>query len=223
MEKEAYDLRVSKGTVHVLSGPSSSGKTFRVCNILRIKNDYIKDGHTIKNIVFCYAAWQPIYSELKKEGVVTKWINKLPTNEEFIDLVDDYKNKGGSIVIIDDFLNHLNRDLVEIVCVTSRHYNATTFLLFQNLFPSNPLGRQISLNAKYIYVHKNPRENAQIGYLARQINPHNYKWIVDAYYEATKQPYNCLVIDMTQETPDNLRFRSNILPSEFPMKVWMPK
>ena len=215
-----YNIQVPKGSTHLLCGPSSSGKTYRVAQLLQIKEEYIADGHSIQNIVFCYAAWQPIYDLLKEKNVVTKWVNYLPSNEQFIELVEDYKDSGGSIIVLDDFLTELNRDMVEIVCVTSRHYNAVTFILFQSLFPPNPLARQISLNVKYLYIHKNPRENAQISYLARQISPNSYKWIVDAYHEATKEPYSCFVIDMTQETPDGLRFRSNILPHEFPIIIY---
>ena len=218
---KVLDFRVNSGTTHLLCGPSNSGKTVRVANILRNKNSYIKNGENIKNIVFCYAAWQKIYSDLDNEGIVTKWVNMLPNNEQFKELVSGHKDIGGSVVVFDDFLSEVNKDMVEIVCVTSRHYNTTTFLLFQNLFPGNPLARQISLNVKYIYVHKNPRENTQMSFLARQINPNNYKWIVAAYQEATKKPYGCLVIDMTQETPNELRFRSNVLPNEFPMIIWM--
>ena len=99
MNNEIYDLRVQKGTTHLLCGPSNSGKTYRVVNLLRIKDQLIKEGESIKNIVFCYAAWQPIYSELKNENIVTHWINYLPTNEEFKELVAFYKDKGGSIVV----------------------------------------------------------------------------------------------------------------------------
>ena len=220
MEVEALDMRVNHGSTHLLCGPSNSGKTVRVANILRNKDSYIKGGDKIKNVVFCYSAWQNIYSQLDSEGVVTKWVNELPTDEQYRDLVAAYANRGGSIVVLDDFLTEINKDMVQIVCVSSRHYNTSTFLLFQNLFPSNPLARQISLNVKYLYIHKNPRENTQMNFLARQISPNDYKWIVAAYQEATKEPYGCLVIDMTQETPNYLRFRSNVLPHEFPMIIW---
>ena len=223
LEHNAYDLRARRAQVHLVAAPSGAGKTVLVANLLRVKDEYIIQGNEIKNVVFCYSAWQPLYEELKEEGIVTQWVNKLPTNEEFKELVVNYMDDGGSIVVLDDFLTELNKDIAEIVCVTSRHYNTTTFLLLQNLFPSNPWARQISLNAKYIYVLKNPRENAQISYLARQINPRNYKWIVDAYYEATKMPYGCFLIDMTQETPEILRFRSNVLQQNFPMIVYVQK
>lgn len=182
-----------------------------------------KGGDNIRNIVFCYASWQKLYTELENKHFVTKWVNKLPSNEEFVDMVEPYKDKGGSIVILDDFMSEIGKDLVDIVTVSSRHNNTSTFILFQSLFPLARMARQISLNVKYIYVFKNPRENAQFSYLVRQIRPRDNKWLEQAYQEATKEPYSYLLLDLTQECPDLIRFRSSILPSQWPMKIWMKK
>ncbi len=220
---EIHDFRFPHGSTHLVVGPSGSGKTFRTSSILRLKDEIITGGKNIKNIVFCYAAWQPIYQKLKDDKIVTKWINKSPSNDEFVALVKDFKNTGGSIVVIDDFMSEISKDLDEIVRVTSRHYNTTTFILFQSLFPAHKLARQISLNVKFLHIHKNPRENAQINFLARQIMPHNSKWIEDVFHEVTKKPYSCLLMDLTQERESHLRFRSNYLPSEFPMRLWTEK
>lgn len=217
------DVRFAPYATHLLVGPSGSGKTYRMAGILRMKDEIIRGGSDIKNVVFCYASWQNIYTDLKREGIVTKWVNKMPTNEEFLQLVNDYKDIGGSIVVIDDFMSDISKDLVEIVTVSSRHTRTSTFILFQSLFPANPLARQISLNVKYIHVHKNPRENAQIQYLARQLHPNDYKWIVEAYHEATKKPYSCFLIDLMQESADAVRFRSHILPEQWPMRAWAKK
>lgn len=218
---KTYNLRFMRGATHLLVGPSGCGKTYRVCDILRAKNKIIEDGLKIKNIVLCYAAWQPMYEELQKENIVTKFVKKKPSSADFVQLVKEYKDCGGSIVIIDDFMSQIDQDMVDIVTVQSRHYNTSTFILFQSLFPSNKLARQISLNVKYLHIHKNPRENAQIRTIARQISPGQSKWIVDAYYEITKEPYQCLLIDLTQDREDNLRYRSHYLPRELPMRVWM--
>lgn len=218
-----FDARFALGSTHLIVGPSGSGKTYRTARILELKDLLIANGDRIKNIVFCYAAWQDIYTKLSQEKLVTKWVNKAPTNEEFKELVGPYRHDGGSLVVIDDFMGQISPDLVEIVCVTSRHFNASTFVLFQSLFPPHPLGRQISLNVKYIHIHKNPRENAQIASLARQISPGDWKWIVEAYHEITKQPHGCMLVDLTQETQEVLRFRSNIFPENFPMIAWMKK
>jgi hypothetical protein len=212
-----------QSTISYVSGPSASGKTFRVCEILRLKDEIIENGDQIRNVVFCYAAWQPVYQQLKNDRIVTQWVNKMPSNDEFIELVKPFVNKGGSICVIDDFMSELDKGLDEIVRVSSRHYNTTTFLLFQSLFPIQKMARQISLNIKFIHIHKNPRENAQIQYLARQIMPIGYKWIVEAYHHATTEPYSCFLIDLTQERQSHLRFRSHYLPHEFPMRVYFQK
>ncbi len=217
------DFRFPHGATHLIVGPSGCGKTVRTANILRNKNVLICNGEKIKNIVFCYATWQPLYDSLKKENIVSKWVNKMPTSEDFVELVEAFRDKGGSIVVIDDFMSKINSSLDEIVRVLSRHNNTSTFILFQNLFPPHRLARQISLNVKFIHVHKNPRENSQIQYLARQISPGSYKWIVDAYHEATKKPFTAFLFDLTQEREKKFRFRSNYLPSEEPMKLWLEK
>jgi hypothetical protein len=180
----------------------------------------MEGGEEIKNIVFCYAAWQSCYDDLQREGAVTRFLNKNPTSEEFVALVKDYKDDGGSIVVIDDFMTQISEDMVDIVTVQSRHHNTSTFVLFQSLFPPNKLARQVSLQVKYLHIHKNPRENAQIEVLARQVSPRDYKWIVQAYHKVTEVPHQCLLMDLTQQCPQNLRFRSHYFPREFPMRVW---
>lgn len=218
-----YDLRFIPGATHLVVGPSGSGKTYRVCDILRLKDRIFVAGAGIKNIVFCYAAWQDCYEALRSDGIVTRFLKRKPTSAEFVALVKDYASRGGSIVVIDDFMSQIDQDLVDIVTVQSRHYNTSTFILFQSLFPANRLGRQISLNVKYIHAHKNPRENAQIQVLARQLSPTNYKYIVQAYHKVTETPYQCLLFDLTQQREEKLRVRSHYLPHEFPMRVWMPR
>jgi ABC-type dipeptide/oligopeptide/nickel transport system ATPase component len=220
--EETYNLRFVSGSTHLLVGPSGCGKTYRVCNIIRLKNQIIENGHMIKNIIFFYAAWQPIYNKLREDGIVNKFIQKKPSSDEFVKLVQDYRDNGGSIVVIDDFMSQIDQHMVDIVTVQSRHHNTNTFILFQSLFPPNKLARQISLNVKYLHVHKNPRENAQIQTLARQLSPQGSKWIVEVYHKVTEAPHQCLLIDLTQQREEKLRYRSNYLPTEFPMRIWLP-
>ena len=220
--REIYDLRFARGATHLVVGATASGKTVRTSKILRLKDQLIENGDAIKNVIYCYAVWQPIYDELKRDGVVTTWFNKMPTNEEFVELVRPYHKRGGSIVVLDDFLTSVGKDMKDIVCVSSRHYDVTTFILFQALFSEDKNARTITRNVKYMHLHKNPRDNSQIRFLASQISPANFKWIVKAYHEATRQPHSCFLIDLTQTCPEMLRFRSHYLPEEAPMRVWMP-
>ena len=80
-----------------------------------------------------------------------------------------------------------------------------------------------SLNANYIIYFKNPRDRAQITYLARQIFPENVKFIQEVYKDATSKPHTYLLIDLKQDTPDDYRIRTNILPDEEPTFVYLQK
>lgn len=204
-------------------GPSQSGKTFRACEIVKFKDIMIEDGAAIKNVVFFYNSWQPLYDQLREKNIVTRWENYMPSNDQFVDLMKPYMKTGGSLCLIDDFESQINRSLETIVKVTSRHYNVVSIILFQSLYPTHRLARQISLNVKFLHIHKNPRENAQIQFLARQLSPSNYKWIVQSYHSATRKAYSSFLIDLTQEQRSFLRYRSRYLPYELPMVVYGPR
>lgn len=223
MKKMSVDARFQTGATHLIAGSPGSGKTYSVMEILRNVKDMFVDGEKIKNVVFYYASWQEMYDRLDETGVVTEWVPRMPTNDEFVQAVAPYRTGGGSIVVIDDFMSEISKELVDIVTVSARHNNASTFILFQSLFPTDREARQISLSVKYIWVFKNPRENSQFGHLVRQITPRDYKWMVDAFQEATRDAYTYVLLDLTQTTPDHLRIRSAVLPSQAPMKVWMRK
>ncbi len=191
--------------------------------MIKWKDHLIEDGDKIKNVVWCYKAWQDTYDKISASNVVTRWVNKSPSTEDFVKLVQPHSKTGGSIVVIDDCMSDISKDMEEIVTVLSRHNNTTTFLLFQNLFPTSKEARSISLNVKYMHVHKNPRENSQIAVLARQVRPSGARFIQDVYNEVTEQPYRSLLMDLTQNQEEKFRFRSHYLPDQFPMRVWTPK
>ena len=215
-----YDLRFADGSTHLVVGSSGCGKTTRIHEYLKRKDELFEYGEEIKHVIFYYAVWQSEYRDMQNEGLVQEWINGFPTSDEFQEKATQHPR---SIVILDDAMSRISQELVQIVTVTARHSRATTFMLFQSLFPAHPLARQISLNVKYFHLFKNPRENAQIQVLARQLRPRGYQYIVEAYHAATEKPYSCFLVDLMQQTPDFLRFRSNVLPQEGPMISWVPK
>ena len=49
-------------------------------------------------------------------------------------------------------------------------------------------------------------------HLARQVYPENSNRLYKAYVEATERPHGYLVLYLSQDTDDLLRFRTNILP-----------
>ena len=90
----------------------------------------------------------------------------------------------------------------------------------QNLFPKNKESRTISLNSQYIVVFKNPRDVSQ---MAKQMYPGRVKFVQEAFADATSTPYGYILVDLEQDTPEDLRLRTSILPDDAVQYVYMPK
>jgi hypothetical protein len=71
-----------------------------------------------------------------------------------------------------------------------------------------------NLNTHYIVLFKNPRDAVQVSTLARQMYPGKSKFVVEAYEDATKEPYGYLLIDLKPETDDSYRIRTRIFPDD---------
>lgn len=214
-----YDARIKCPATILLSGPSQSGKTSLVHKMLLNGEKLFSDGRCIQNILYFYKEWQTSYGELKDKMKV-EFINRLPRSDEIRNKTESFKELGGSIVVIDDFMQDLSKDTVEIFTALSHHLNITVMLLVQNLFSKNPQFRDISLNSSYVIVFKNPRDASQISFYARQYAPGDSKAIVELFRRVTKDPYSYLLFDNHQLTPDAIRLRSNLLGENEPLTVW---
>jgi hypothetical protein len=102
----------------------------------------------------------------------------------------------------------------------SHHRNISVILITQNLFHQGRHCRDISLNAHYVVALKNVRDKKQFQYLAQQVYPEDSGSLYTAYLDATSRPHGYLLLDLTQDTNDGLRFRTAIFPSEQPLVVY---
>jgi len=96
----------------------------------------------------------------------------------------------------------------------SHHRNISLVLITQNVFHQGPSSCDISLNSKYIFVFKNPREKTQILHLARQMYPENISSLHKTHLDACKDPHTYLFLDITQSINDLLRVTTKIFPGE---------
>ena len=81
----------------------------------------------------------------------------------------------------------------------------------------------MNLNTHYIVLFKNPRDAGQVALLARQMYPGKSKFVVEAYEDATKEPYGYLLIDLRPETDDRYRIRTKIFPGDERQYAYLPK
>lgn len=172
-------------------------------------------------IVLYYSQWQPVYDKMREDNLVTEFIPKMPSEKDIKEF-KEYESVGGSLVIIDDHALSLNKETAKIFTVTARHSSVSIILITQNLFVNNPYFRDISLQATYIILQKNPRDQSAIKHLAHQIMPGNTKFVFYVYKHALQEPYSYLLIDLHQKTHDKIRFRTNIFRHESPTVVYIP-
>ena len=92
------------------------------------------------------------------------------------------------------------------------HRNASVVYITQNLFQRSKSSRTISLNAHYLVLFQSPRDKMQIKVLANQLQaPH----MIHAFNDATSIPHGYLLVDLKPNTPDYLRFRTQIFQNWF--------
>lgn len=78
-----------------------------------------------------------------------------------------------------------------------------------------------SLNAQYLCVFRNHRDNLQVHRLAAQIYPYKTGILLDSYWDATSRRYGYLLIDLSPHTPEDTRLRTYIWPGE-PLTIYKP-
>lgn len=182
----------------VVAGPSKSGKTEFVKKL-------VENTHWIspspEKIIWCYREWQPAYESLQHR---VKFIRNIPEDDE--KLAADIETRH--LLIFDD-MDWFTRK--------AHHRNTSVIYITQNVFDRAAQHGTISLNAYYLVLFKNPRDKSQIVVLSRQLDmPH----LISAYHDATRIPHGYLIVDLSPQTPDELRLRSHMFQT---LTVYMPR
>ena len=102
----------------------------------------------------------------------------------------------------------------------SHHGNLSVIVITQNFFHQATHCRDISLNAKYLVALKNVGDRNQFAYLARQVVPEASASLCASYKEATRNAHSYFILHFAQDTDDKLRFRTNVLLSEYSPAIY---
>ena len=180
----------------LIAGPSQSGKTSLVYNMLREKSRLFVPAPS--RTLLIYKEDQELYRLMKLHDLIQDKISYLPTLEDLKSLAKAEKAKGGSLMVIfDDQMMETtkNIDYLEAWSVSCHHLSMTLLFLAQQIFFDSPLYRSLSLNSQCFLLMKNPRDLRSVTTLASRMYPHHSKFMVEAYKEATKKSYGYLLVD----------------------------
>ena len=203
------DVRLQHPYTCLIAGPTSCGKTQFVKKIIE-EGEHVVNGSAEK-IIWLYGEYQPAYMELSSKFPHILFIEGIPENlNEYID------PKFRNLIVIDDLMSETGSDkkVTNLFTKGSHHRNLSVILLLQNLFFNGKESRTISLNAHYIVLFENPRDNTIVTSLAKQMYPSKIKFLQEAFRDATKLPYHYLFLDLKPYTDEKFRVRTCIMPSE---------
>lgn len=204
------DLRLFCDRTMCVAGPSQSGKTSFVLNLLDHKDEIFRC--KIERVIWCYGIYQAkLNALLQSKGYIA--------HDNIIDVSDI---QPYDIIILDDLIQESknSQDVTAMFTRAAHHKPCFIIFIMQNLFPPGKESRTRSLNTHYYVILKNPRDKSQIEFLARQILPRHPKTLVEIFESATRKPHSYLFLDLTQECPDEYRFRTDIFDS--PIVLFRP-
>lgn len=202
-----------------LVGPSGCGKSELIVDFFD-KKVFVP---TFDKIYLFYQHYQPILFE-KLKSVIQQSILYNSIDLNFVqgcdfDLIQDLpKTTRKTLLIFDDSCEEISRSKqFEKIATAGRHRGLCVIYIKHNLFHKSPLGRDIELQNTHIVLFKSPRDVQQIKILSKQLGLVGE--LENWYKKATNKPYGHLLIDLSTNTPDYLRYSSGFDPTTF----YLPK
>lgn len=219
-------IRNNEGSAILIAGPSGSGKTFRTMQFITYKDDVFTNPACMQRVLFYYNVETELFKRFKHYENI-EWINRYPSDLDYInEVADQFKAIGGCTIIIDDFASQLTPEIERLFTVLSHHKRITVFLLVQNLFfGSKAWQRGISLNCQHTLIFPNYRDRNQFNQFAKQLEPGNGKYLIEAFNDICKKgDYSYMWVDSEPGSKNRLlRIRSNIFPDEWPPLTYVPR
>ena len=203
------DLRFKNNTIFQIVGPSGCGKTLFTVQLLS-SNCF---RNKIKNIYWLMG------TKDGERGLTSKSMKHLK-NVTYLDGFEEGwmdKPKQNDVIVVDDLFNEAikEKNFTNLFTKIAKHRFVTVVFITQNMFHQGGQHRTRNLNVHYLVLFKNPRDSTVVEYLARQAFPGDKQFLVDAFKDATQKiPYGYLLLDFTQDCPEEIRVRTDSFNSK---------
>lgn len=199
-----------------IAGPTKSGKTVFVLNLLKALPLYITPAPN--RVVWAYG--------VKNENQMKMIQDCCPLKVEFVEGIppmDMFSVEDNNLLIIDDLMHDAGRskEVANLFTKGCHHRNISVILILQNLFHQAKAMRDIHTSTNYLVLFNNPRDSSQIKCLEHQCFPGYPNYLLDAYTKSCSKPYGYIIVDFCQTTPAQSRLVSGIFPPDI-VKIYVP-
>ena len=190
-----FDVKFKHPFNLVCCGPSQSGKS---CFVKTLLHQRQIEPYPSK-VILAYKEWQPLYDEMKEQGLVQVFVPGLD------DVMNHVDGVTPSLLILDDLQQEVAKnDFVSSMFMRgSHHRNCSCIFIVQNLYFQGKKARDIALNAHYYVIFRNPGDQLQIQNFARRRG--QYKMIMNTYKDYCSQKHSFIIIDNSQHTDDRIK------------------
>ena len=198
----SVDVRFKHPFACIIAGPTRSGKSKFCVRFLNNHSSFCTERFKGGNS-WCFS---------ERTSIPTGEMDALNLNIRYDEGKPvDFKNKRGEpcLFILDDLLNdaHSSGLVCDLLTKGSHHPNISVILITQNIFHQSEHCRDNSLKAKYLVLLKKFRDRSQLSRLA-QVYPKHCVDLYDSYLHANAILHCYLVLDLSQDINDLLRFRT---------------
>ena len=203
-----------------ICGPSQSGKTYWIYNLLFHLEKMIVP--SIVKIVYLYTTYQPLYDKIKavireKKNISIEFI----ICEKDIPRADDIQTNlsDNTLVILDDLMtittsskeNTTNLD--NFASRDSHHSNISVIFTCQNLCYGNGKLRNTRINSQYTLLFKNIGDRRNMNMIAdnKGVKRDVFNCVLS---DIEQSRYGHLLFDNCASSYENTRVRTNVFPNE---------
>lgn len=189
----------------IVCGGTGSGKTVLTEKLIR-HHELVFDGmpHNPR-IVWLYGAVAP-----------ARMTPSFEVHEGMIDESYLFQERP-DIVVVDDLMREASKEpiLHNLFTKFSHHLSITVIYITQNLFEKGQVN--LKRNAHYIFLTRNPSDKSQLTVLGRQMYPRSKRLLehfYEAYEDATSNRFGYLLIDVSPESIETQKLKTNIFPDQ---------
>jgi len=199
-----YDFRFENDSTMIISGPSKSGKSTFVLNMIKHKDILFR--HPIQRVWWFYGIESAFHEELHAFHVNMK--QGLPSQDDFSQI------ERHDLVILDDLQQEskTREDITNLFLKATHHKEFFAIQINQYIYGDKEQ-RMRNSNVHYYVAFNNPRNQQQLGQFVSKMFPKGnmnliYRIFHDILHKEGK--YGYLFIDFTPQCDPNLRLRSNL-------------
>ena len=179
-------------------GPTGCGKTTAV---LRIISEKLIEPMPEK-IFYMYAAHQPFMDDWNKNDNKPK-IEFVKGIE--LELLENYS--GSKLVVFDDLILSINKEIAQRFIAGSHHNDTTTILISHAIYLNNENYRLMKKNTHYVLLFKDKRNLADVKRFAATNLCENSHRLVEAYKYIPA--FEFVLISFENRIPDELLVTAN--------------